>query len=137
MGLSSILFILLSSTVSVVDLSVPFKCKDISPNTMYLSNNVLSVGGLKYNLYNENTSSAHAITNAKFLSQDQYTLIEIRQYSSSGEIEVSMMRLNTPYGLINPNNSFSEYKLKEFVSFDTSWINDPNLIGNNMGCKNI
>ncbi|MFM4996290.1 hypothetical protein [Aeromonas sanarellii] len=135
--LVSLLLLSLSGTVGAVDLSAPFICRDISPNKMYLSDNKLHVGGFTYNMHNENTSSIHAITNSQFLSEDQFTIIEIRQYSSSGEIEVSMMRLNAPYSLINPNHDLSKYKIKEVVSFDISESNDPKLIGGNQGCKNI
>ncbi|MBL0542305.1 hypothetical protein [Aeromonas caviae] len=132
-----ILFFLLSNSVNAVDLSAPFLCKDISPNKIYLSDNELHVGGLTYSMYNENASSTHVVTNLQFLSKDQYTLVEIRQYSRSGDIEVSMIKLSIPYGLITHSNDFSKYKVREVVSFDTSDSSDPKLMGDNQGCQNI
>ncbi|MGL5225318.1 MAG: hypothetical protein ACRC8Q_08385 [Aeromonas sp.] len=110
---------ILSTNVNAVDLSKPFICPDISKNTIIFFNNNLHIGGFKYNLYNANTASGDFLTNTQFLSDDQLTLIELAQYSATGEIKMSMMKLSIPYNLTNPAVDFEQYKISETVTFDT------------------
>lgn len=132
------LLLSVSANANAVDLSKPFMCPDISPNTIHFSNNALHIGGLKYDVYIENTSSVDTLTNTQFLSSDQYTLIELTQYTNSGEISMSVMKLNTPYNLTQPGVDFEKYKISETVTFDVSEsINrNPNMKGRGQGCKN-
>lgn len=135
----SFVFLSLSASANAVDLSKPFICPDISPNTITFSNHTLRIGGFKYDVYVENTSSIDTITNTQFLIKDQHTLIELSQITRTGEISISMMKLNTPYELTQPGSDFERYKISETVTFDISesYNRNANLKGNGQGCKNI
>lgn len=131
-------FLSLSSNVNAVDLSKPFRCPDVSPNTIVFSNNTLHIGGLKYDVYIDNTSSIQTITNTQFLSKDQLTLIELTQYTETGDISMSLMKLNTPYERIQPGVDFEKYKISETVTFDIPkpYNLNPKIKGKGQGCKN-
>lgn len=98
----------------------------------------MHIGGLKYDVYIDNTSSIQTITNTQFLSKDQFTLIELTQYTETGDISMSLMKLNTPYERTQLGVDFEKYKISETVTFDIPkpYNLSPKIKGKGQGCKN-
>ena len=130
---------------SIVDLSRPFKCPDISPNSMRITNQKLNIGGISYPVYNENASLSPVITNAIFRNKQNTIEINLIQNTKTGKIRISFMEFKLPIDLIPINDkeymddTIERYKIYEKVTEDPkSYIGNTNkLIGEDRGCFNI
>ncbi|ELM3618261.1 hypothetical protein RYR54_003993, partial [Aeromonas sobria] len=124
-------------TSHAVDISKPFICPDISPNTIRVDSGKLKIGASTYYMSHENLSSIDWLTNSEFISDDRKNIIYIMQNQQSGNIDVSYMKLSKTIDSITPGIDMDKFKVIEKVSYDIGREKPSYLKGNNLGCKNL
>ena len=125
-----------ASIAYAVDISKPFTCPDISPNTIRLDNGTLKIGASTYLMSNENLSSIDWLVNSEFISPDRKSIIYVMYDQRTGDIDVSYMKLSRAIDSIMPGADMDKFKVIEKVSYDIGKEKPSFLKGNNLGCKN-
>lgn len=125
-----------------VDLSNPFKCPDISPNKMQIKNGKLFIGGLSYNMIDENSSSLPTFSNTIFRNADETIEIDLTQEIKTGEISMNFMKFSVPLSSIPITPKIAEtirqYKVYERVTWTPTDIQKKEKISSDgLGCSNI
>lgn len=132
-----LIYIMTTSISYAVDISKPFICPDISPNTIQLDSGKLKIGASSYYMSHENLSSLDWLTNSEFISHDRKSIIYIMQDQRSGNIDVSYMQLSKTIDSIMPGIDIDKFKVIEKISYDIGREKPSYLKGNNLGCKNV
>lgn len=121
-----------------VDLSKPFVCPDISPNTITIGDGKLNIDGVEYQLTNANASSHHNIKNMIF--HDKHGVIEINiiQNRKSGLLSVHLIKFKVPISTVPANANPDHFKEYEIGSSDWGDMKKgyPYLRGEGLGCVN-
>ena len=125
-----------------VDLSSPFKCPDISPNKMQIKNGKLFIGGLSYNMIDENSSSQPTFSNTIFRNADETIEVYLTQEIKTGEVSMNFIKLSVPLSSIPITPKIAEtilkYKIYERVTWAPTDIQkNQKISGDGLGCSNI
>lgn len=121
-----------------VDISMPFICRDISPNTITINNSRIHIDGVSYTLIAKNSHPRGNITNLIFQDTSGTTEINVMQNKKTGSLILKFIKFNTPISLIPINADIERYKEYEIGTSSWGEMKKKNLYlrGDGLGCKN-